>query len=409
MIKWSTAGESHGSALLALIEGMPAGVEIESTKISRELERRRLGYGRGSRQKFEADRIELISGIRHGKTLGSPISVLIHNSEWPKWKTVMSADPVDPAALQIDAGVGDTREIARNRKLTKPRPGHADLVGMNKYGFTDARNVLERASARETAARVALGAIAKEYLRQVAHIEIGSQVLQVGSVSGPESLRGNFTPDNFSDLDASPVRTLDLDLENRFIAEIDAAKKAGDTLGGVVEIVAFNVPQALGTYTIAAERLDAQIAAAMMSIQAVKGVEIGDGFRSAGRRGSAAHDEIFPASAENSDTLFRKTNRAGGIEGGMSNGEPVVVRLAYKPISTVPHALSTIDTETGQAATALHQRSDTTAVIPGAVIGESMLALVLARALNSQIGGDSMRQAKENLHSFINSIPQERR
>ncbi|XCB30106.1 chorismate synthase [Arcanobacterium hippocoleae] len=409
MISWSTAGESHGAALVALIEGIPAGVEITSTEISSELARRRRGYGRGSRQKFEEDLLEVVSGLRHGKTLGSPISLIIRNSEWQKWETVMSADPVDPKDLLVNAGIGDEREIARNKKLTKPRPGHADLVGMNKFGFSDARNVLERASARETAARAALGAVAKAYLRQAAGIEIGSQVIQIGSVKAPESVRTNFTPKDFIALDQSAVRTLDTAVETAFINEIDAAKHDGDTLGGVAEVIAFNVPQALGTYTDNQLRLDAQIAGAMMSIQAVKGVEIGDGFTTAGRRGSQAHDEILRDISVPQKPILRETNRAGGIEGGMSNGEPIIVRLAYKPISTVPHALRTIDIETGAAAAALHQRSDTTAVVPGAVIGEAMLALVLARALNDKFGGDSISETRHNLKAFLHTIPKERR
>lgn len=409
MIKWSTAGESHGPALIALIEGIPSGVEITSNEIMMALARRRKGYGRGSRQKFELDKIEIISGIRHGKTLGSPIAIMIHNSEWPRWETVMSADPVDPAALLINAGTGDEREIARNEKLTKPRPGHADLIGMNKFGFTDARNVLERASARETAARVALGAIAKAYLKQIAGIEIGSQVVQIGAVSAPLEMFGNFTPTDFAALDASEVRTLNPSTEAAFIAEINKAKKDGDTLGGIVEVIAFGVPQAIGTYTENANRLDAQIAAAMMSIQAVKGVEIGDGFAIAKCRGSQAHDEIMPAEEKSNGKISRHTNHAGGIEGGMSNGENIVVRLAYKPISTVPRALRTIDTTTGAAATALHQRSDTTAVVPGAVIGEAMLALVIAQALNAKFGGDCITETQLNLNNFLHAIPKEQR
>lgn len=403
-MKWSTAGESHGPALVALIEGIPAGVEITSAEISAALARRRKGYGRGARQNFEQDTLELISGVRHGKTLGSPISLLIHNSEWAKWETVMSSDRVDPALLQINAGTGDEREIARNKKLTKPRPGHADLVGMRKFAFDDARNVLERASARETAARVALGSIAKAYLRQVAGIEIGSQVIQIGAARAPQSVLGNFTPNDFATLDESPVRTLNQDAQSAFIAEIDAAKQDGDTLGGVVEVIAFGVPQALGTYTNNQERLDAQIAGAMMSIQAVKGVEIGDGFAEAGRRGSCAHDEILLNQAGGERKLYRETNRAGGIEGGMSNGEPIIVRIAYKPISTVPHALRTVDLATGTAATALHQRSDTTAVVPGAVIAEAMLALVLAKAVAEKFGGDSLLETRRNLELFMQQI-----
>ncbi|MFC5370090.1 chorismate synthase [Arcanobacterium bovis] len=404
MMRWSTAGESHGPALIALFEGMPAGVYVSSQEIEYALERRRSGYGRGTRQKFEQDSLRIVSGIRHGMTIGSPIALEIGNSEWPKWQTVMSADPVDPSDLLIDAGTGDERELARNKKLTTPRPGHADLVGMNKFGFDDARPVLERASARETAARVALGCLATSYLKQVAGIDIVSHVVQIGS---QKAVRGSYVPQagDTQTLDLSDVRTLDPDLAQRFRSEIDAAQADGDTLGGVVEVIAYGVPQALGTYCIADQRLDAQIAGAMMSIQSVKGVEIGDGFESAGRRGSYAHDEIVREGEE----LTRLSNRAGGIEGGMSNGQPVVVRVALKPISTVPHALQTIDTRTGQAAKALHQRSDTTAVVPAAPIAESMLALVLAKALHEKFGGDSVAETQRNLKAWQESIPEVRR
>lgn len=402
MIRWSTAGESHGRALIGLFEGMPAGVAITSADIERALGRRRLGYGRGARQKFERDELTIISGIRHGHTIGSPIALEIANSEWPKWETVMSADPVPDDALLIDAGTGDEREVARNKPLTRPRPGHADLVGMNKFGFDDARLVLERASARETAARVALGQLARSFLYQAAGIEIVSHVVGIG---GAESAAAVPTPADAQALDASEVRTLDPVAEAAFKSEIDAAKSDGDTLGGVVEVVAWNVPQALGTYTINQHRLDARLAASMMSIQAVKGVEIGDGFASARRRGSVAHDEIVRDDAG----IRRLTNRAGGIEGGMSNGEPIVVRAAFKPISTVPRALRTIDTTTGEPATALHQRSDTTAVVPGAVIGEAMMALTLAESLMETFGGDSLDQVRAHIAAWNDSIPPERR
>ncbi|MDY5584545.1 MAG: chorismate synthase, partial [Arcanobacterium sp.] len=395
MINWTTAGESHGPALVALLEGVPAGVKITSADIEHELGRRRLGYGRGSRQKFEQDTLRILAGVRHGETIGSPIALEIGNSEWPKWETVMSADPVPAEALLIDAGTGDEREVARNKKLTKPRPGHADYVGMKKFGLSDARNVLERASARETAARVALGAVAKQFLRQINGVEIVSHVVQIGTVKS--TLKKLPIPEETPRLDASEVRTLDRALEAAFIAEIDAAKAVGDTLGGVVEVVAYNVPPALGTYTNNRFRLDAQIAGAMMSIQAVKGVEIGDGFAVAGLRGSQAHDEIFGLANE----VNRKTNHAGGLEGGMSNGEPIIVRIAYKPISTVPRALQTVDLATGEAAQALHQRSDTTAVVPGAVIAEAVLALVLAEAVTEKFGGDSLREVKRNLHAWL--------
>lgn len=403
MFRWSTAGESHGPALLALVEGVPAGVSLTSEDIRNALARRRLGYGRGARQGFEADDLEVMSGLRHGVTLGSPVALRIGNSEWPKWTDVMSADPVAPEALMRDAGTGDAQEIARNRPLTKPRPGHADLVGMNKYGFDEARPVLERASARETAARVAAGAVATAVLRQVAGIEIVSHVLGVGEASDTSGILP--TPSDCEALDASPVRCLDIEAEAAMIAEIDTAKQEGDTLGGIAEVIVYGVPQGLGTYTIDRERLDARLAAAFMSIQAVKGVEIGDGFASARRRGSAAHDEIV----RDEGGLRRLTNKAGGIEGGMSNGEPIRIRFAVKPISTVPRALRTIDTSTGEVATALHQRSDTTAIVPAAVIGEAMAALVLAEALTEKVGGDSVAEMRRNLDAYLAAIPEIRR
>ncbi|OCA93784.1 chorismate synthase [Actinobaculum suis] len=403
MFSWSTAGESHGQALVALVEGVPAGVSITSEDIRAALARRRLGYGRGARQKFEQDELSVLSGIRHGRTLGSPIAMVIGNSEWPKWEAVMAVDPVPPEALRKDAGKGDSQEIARNRKLTKPRPGHADLTGMNKFGFTDARNVLERASARETAARVAAGEVARQLLQQVAGIEIISHVISIGEAADDSGILPG--PSDAAALDASPVRCLQEPAAQAMMAALDAAKKDGDTLGGVVEVIAYGVPQGLGSYTTPYGRLDASLAQAMMSIQAVKGVEIGDGFATARRRGSQAHDEIVREAGH----THRVTNRAGGIEGGMSNGEPLRIRLAFKPISTVPRSLRTIDTQTGEAASALHQRSDTSAVVPGAVIGEAMAALTLAGALTEKLGGDSAAEMKRNLHGFLQSIPEVRK
>ena len=367
MLRWMTAGESHGEALTALIEGVPAGVEITSGQIARALARRRLGHGRGARQAFEQDRLTVLGGIRHGRTIGGPIVVQIGNSEWPKWSTVMSADPVDPAALAVDAGTGDEREIARNRPLTRPRPGHADLAGVLKYDLPDIRPVLERASARETAARVALGAVAAAVLRQVAGTRLTSHVVRIGAVELPDDAR-RPGPDDEERLSADPVRCTDPTVSAAMVAEIDAARRDGDTLGGTVEVIAFGVPIGLGTHAEADRRLDARLAGALMGIQAVKGVEIGDGFALAARRGSRSHDEI---TALVSGTVTRASNRAGGIEGGMSNGSPIRVRAAYKPISTVPRALRTVDTATGERATGLHQRSDTTAVVPGAVIAEA--------------------------------------
>ena len=400
MLRWMTAGESHGEALTAVLEGMPAGVRITSEDIRAALARRRLGHGRGARQAFERDELRGLGGIRHGSTIGSPVALQIGNSEWPKWSTVMSADHVDPHELLVDAGTGDEREIARNRPLTRPRPGHADLPGMLKYDLDEARPVLERASARETAARVALGALAEALLLQVAGIRLVSHVVRIGSVALP----GDVPPPSAEDterLDADPVRCTDPATSAAMVSEIDATRKDGDTLGGVVEVIATGVPVGLGTHVSADRRLDARLAAALMGIQAVKGVEIGDGFAEAARRGSAAHDEIVSVT---SGTLARPTNRAGGIEGGISNGSDVRVRAAFKPISTVPRALRTVDLATGEAATGLHQRSDVCAVVPGAVIAQAMTALVLADLLLDKTGGDSADEARRNLRSYLDRI-----
>lgn len=400
MLRWMTAGESHGEALTALMEGVPAGVAITREEIAGALARRRLGHGRGARQAFERDRLTVLGGIRHGRTIGSPLALQIDNSEWPKWSVVMSADPVDPAALLVDAGTGDEREIARNRPLTRPRPGHADLPGVLKYDLPDARPVLERASARETAARVALGAVAEALLEQVAGIRLVSHVVRVGSVALPDDAP-RPGPDDEERLTADPVRCTDPEVSAAMVAEIDATRKAGDTLGGVVEVIATGVPVGLGTHVQADRRLDARLAAALMGIQAVKGVEIGDGFAEAERRGSEAHDEILSV---RQGGIVRATNRAGGIEGGISNGSALRVRAAYKPISTVPRALRTVDLATGEEARGLHQRSDTTAVVPGAVIAEAMVALVLADALIEKTGGDSVAEARRNLENYLQHV-----
>ncbi|OBY93849.1 chorismate synthase [Actinomyces oris] len=400
MLRWMTAGESHGEALTAVLEGVPAGVRITSEDIRAALARRRLGHGRGARQAFERDELRVLGGIRHGSTIGSPIALQIGNSEWPKWSTVMSADPVDPHDLLIDAGTGDEREIARNRPLTRPRPGHADLPGMLKYDLPEARPVLERASARETAARVALGAVAEAILEQVAGVRLVSHVVRIGSVALPDDVPPPSAEDT-SRLDADPVRCTDPATSAAMVAQIDATRKDGDTLGGVVEVIATGVPVGLGTHVSADRRLDARLAAALMGIQAVKGVEIGDGFAEAARRGSAAHDEIISV---NCGTLTRTTNRAGGIEGGISNGSAVRVRAGFKPISTVPRALRTVDLATGEPATGLHQRSDVCAVVPGAVIAQAMTALVLADLLLDKTGGDSADEARRNLRSYLTRI-----
>ena len=402
MFNWITAGESHGQALVGLLNGVPAGVRITTSEISSALARRRLGYGRGARMKFEQDEVRLVAGVRHGQTLGGPIAVEIGNTEWPKWETVMSPDPVPREALEIDAGTGDRRELARNKPLTRPRPGHADLVGMAKYGFDDARPVLERASARETATRVALGRIAAALLEQSAGIELVSHVVGVGPVSVPDDAP-KPAPGDAAGLDEDPIRCFHPETSEAMVAEIDAAKKAGDTLGGVVEVLAYGLPPGLGSFVQGDRKLDSRIAGALMGIQAIKGVEIGDGFATAARRGSQAHDEIVHGEGGH---VQRRTNRAGGVEGGMSNGEILVARAALKPISTVPRALATIDTRTGESATALHQRSDVCAAAPAAVIAEAMVALVIAQALLEKTGGDSLEEVKRNLRGYLHHIPE---
>lgn len=389
MLKWHTAGESHGKALVAMLEGVPSGVSVTTERIVEALAERRQGYGRGARQKFEQDHVEILSGVRHGLTTGGPIAIVIANSEWPKWEQVMSVDPVPPEALMVDAGKGDRREMSRNKPLRKPRPGHADLAGMLSYRFDDARDVLERASARETAARVALGAIAKQILKEAAGVTVVGHVTQVGETRGWAPTVP--TPDDLESLRASETRTLNVEVEEAFIATIDAAKKSGDTVGGVAEVVAWNVPLGLGSHAEMDRKLDARLAGALMSIQSAKSVEIGAGLTASETLGSAAHDEIGLAGEE----LMRHSNRAGGIEGGTSNGQPIVARVGFKPISTVPRALKTIDLDTGEEATAFHQRSDTSQIVPAAVIAEAMVALVLAQALLERFGGHSISEVVE--------------
>ncbi|WP_163798558.1 chorismate synthase [Mycolicibacterium sediminis] len=388
MLRWTTAGESHGRALVAVVEGMVAGVHVTSDDIAGELKRRRLGYGRGARMKFEADEVTILAGVRHGVTLGGPIAIQIGNTEWPKWETVMAPDPVDAADL----------DVARNAPLTRPRPGHADYAGMLKYGFDDARPVLERASARETAARVAAGTLARAFLRQALGVEVLSHVVSIGASApydGPPP-----RPEDLAAIDDSPVRAYDKAAEEAMIVEIEAAKKDGDTLGGVVEVVADGLPVGLGSFTSGDSRLDSQLAAAVMGIQAIKGVEIGDGFETARRRGSVAHDEIYPGP----DGVLRSTNRAGGLEGGMTNGQAVRVRAAMKPISTVPRALATVDMTTGDEAVAIHQRSDVCAVPAAGVVVETMVALVLARATLEKFGGDSLTETRRNVEGYLAAI-----
>ena len=388
MLRWLTAGESHGPALVGVIEGVPAGVPVTTEGISDALARRRLGYGRGARQKFEQDVVSILGGVRHGASMGGPIALTIANSEWPRWETVMSPDPVNPDVLE-----GQARAAA----LTTPRPGHADLAGMQKFDFDDARPVLERASARETATRVALGQIAKSLLSAVAGIEIVSHVVRIGAVAAP-SIDPNTL--NSETIDADPVRCADAEVSTAMVAEIDAAHSDGDTLGGVVEIVARGVPVGLGSHVHWDRRLDARLAAALMGIQAVKGVEVGDGFELAAIRGSLAHDEMVPTT----DGIRRVSGRSGGTEGGMSTGEVLRVRAAMKPISTIPRALRTVDTATGAEAKAFNQRSDACAVPALAVIAEAMVALVLADALLEKFGGDSVGETRRNLESYLREM-----
>lgn len=389
MLRWLTAGESHGSALVAILEGIPAGVSVNTKAIADALARRRLGYGRGARMSFEQDEVTLIGGVRHGATIGSPVAIRIGNTEWPKWQEVMSPDEVDEAVLA---------DLARNAPLTRPRPGHADLAGMQKYGFNDARLVLERASARETAARVAIGEVARRFLAQVGGIEILSHVTRIGSVAISE----DFIPQMGASeaIDQDLVRCADLTTSQLMQSEIEAAKKEGDTLGGVVEVVAFGLPPGLGSHVHADRRLDARLAAAVMGVQAIKGVEIGEGFAGAARRGSQAHDEMVATD----DGIKRLTARAGGTEGGMSTGEVLRVRAAMKPISTVPKALRTVDVATGEAAKAINQRSDVCAVPAAGVIVEAVVALVLADAMLEKFGGDSVGESRRNLESYLKNL-----
>jgi chorismate synthase len=400
MLRWLTAGESHGPALMAVIEGLPAGVEVTAKNVQDALARRRLGYGRGARMKFEQDEVEFLGGLRHGVSLGSPIAIRIGNSEWPKWTTVMSPDPVSAEALAAADDVNAEKELARNKPLTRPRPGHADLVGMQKYGHTDARPVLERASARETAARVALGEVAARFLEQAYGIRLVSHTVAIGTAA--DRTGALPTPDDVERLDADPVRAIGADASAAMVAEVDAARKDGDTLGGVVEVVAYGLPPGLGSHVHWDRKLDARLAAALMSIQAIKGVEIGDGFETARRRGSQAHDEMDVVDG----VISRRTGRAGGTEGGMSTGEPLRVRAAMKPISTVPRALATVDVATGEAATAIHQRSDVCAVPAAGVVAEAMVALVLAEACVEKFGGDSVSETARNHAAYLAAIPE---
>ncbi len=389
MLRWLTAGESHGRALVAVCEGLPAGIEVSTADVAAALARRRAGYGRGARMKFEQDECEITGGVRHGRTLGGPVAIRIANTEWPKWETVMSPDPVTAGALD---------DLARAAPLTRPRPGHADLAGMQKYGHDDARPVLERASARETAARVAVGEVARRYLRQALGVQIVSHVVALGQVCAPEGVVPG--PEDGERVDSDPVRCLDPATSALMQAEIDAARKDGDTLGGVIEVVGYGLPPGLGSHVHWDRRLDGRLAAALMSIHAIKGVEVGDGFATARRRGSGAHDEIEGSG----NGVRRRTNRAGGIEGGMTTGEPLRLRAAMKPISTVPRSLDTVDVRTGEPAKAINQRSDVTAVPAAGVVAEAMTALVLADAASEKFGGDSVAEARRNLRGYLDSL-----
>lgn len=397
MLRWQTAGESHGEALVAMIEGLPAGVRVTSDDVIDALARRRLGYGRGARMKFEQDKVRLLTGVRFGETLGSPVAIEIANTEWPKWTEVMSADPLDH----------DLPREGRNAPLSRPRPGHADLTGMRKYGFDDARPVLERSSARETASRVALGAVAARFLEQAFGIRTVSHVISIGGAGVEDADDAALpTPDDVEALDASPVRTLDKAAEERMIARIDEIKSTADTVGGVIEVLAYGVPAGIGTYVESDRRLDAALASAVMGIQAIKGVEIGDGFLEAVRPGSQAHDEMVPGA---DGRITRLTNRAGGIEGGMSNGQPIRVRAAMKPIPSIPRALRTVDVTDGEAASAINQRSDTTAVPAASVVAEAMVRLILARYALDKFGGDSVAETRRNFEQYVASWPEHMR
>ena len=390
MLRWITAGESHGPELVAVLEGLPAGIQVTTSDVQDALARRRLGYGRGARMKFEQDEVSLSGGVRHGLTMGGPVAITVGNTEWPKWQDVMSADPVAPEKLTG----------ARAEALTRPRPGHADFTGMQKYGFLDSRPVLERASARETAARVALGAVASSFLKELG-IELVTHTVGIGPVMAPLG-SALPVPSDVAMLDEDPMRCFDKTVSAAMVAEVDACHKDGDTLGGVVETLVYGLPPGLGTFVHWDRRLDSQLAAALMGIQAIKGVEVGDGFETAKRRGSVAHDEL----ERDADGIVRRlSGRAGGIEGGMSNGDVLRVRAAMKPISTIPKALATVDVATGEAAKAHHQRSDVCAVPAAGVVAEAMVALVIANSVLEKFGGDSVAETKRNLHSYLENIP----
>ena len=381
-LRFVTAGESHGPGLTALLEGFPAGLELEPEDIDRDLARRQLGHGRGGRMKIESDRAVVTSGLRHGQTLGSPVALTVENRDYANWEERMNPWPVEADVAEVHL----------------PRPGHADLAGVQKFGFTDVRNVLERASARETAARVACGALAKAFLRAFG-VEVRSHVLRIGGVEAP-SFDG-LVADDFNDVDASPVRCLDPDASDAMVAEIDRARKANESLGGVFEVRTFGVVPGIGSHVSWEERLDARLAGAVMSIQSMKGVGIGDGFDLAGRDGSAAHDEIFWTDARG---FFRETNHAGGLEGGMTTGQPLVVRGAMKPLPTLTKPLRSVDLATKEPAEALRERTDSCTVPAGAVVAEAMVALVLGSGYREKLGGDHIDDTRAALRAYEERI-----
>jgi chorismate synthase len=381
-LRFTTAGESHGPGLVAIVEGLPAGLELDRESLDRDMARRQLGHGRGGRMKIESDTVEIRSGLRHGRTLGSPIAVLVANRDYPNWDERMNPWPVD----------------AEVEESHLPRPGHADLAGLQKHGFSDVRNVLERASARETAARVAAGTIAKGFLSAVG-VSIFSHVIQIASVSAPE--RDDLSPEDFADVDDSPVRCLDADASNAMVAEIDRLRKENESLGGKFEVRAFGLLPGMGSYVSWSEKLDGRLAQAVCSIQSVKGVSLGEAWDVAGRPGSEAHDEIFYSEEQG---WFRETNRAGGLEGGMTNGEPLVVQAAIKPISTMTQPLRSVDTETKEPAQAMRERTDSTVVPAAAVVAEAMVALVLAGAYREKFGGDHIDDVLSSIAAYRERI-----
>lgn len=406
-LRYLTAGESHGPALTAILEGMPAGVPLTAEDINTQLRRRQLGYGRGRRMQIESDEVEILSGVRHGETLGGPIAFMIRNNDWVRWQQAMSIAPLGETEQSESEQIGTGQMHAaaekdwRLRPVTRPRPGHADLAGLLKYGFIDARNVLERASARETAMRVAVGAATRALL-QAFGIRIGSHVVRLGpAVATYENDGRALTPENVAAVDESPVRCLDKTAEAAMIAAVDEAKAKGETLGGVFEVIAWGVPPGLGSYVQWDRKLDARIAAAVMSIQAIKGVEIGIGFEAGSCFGSDAHDAIF---VDDERGMHRLTNRAGGIEGGMSNGQAIVVRAAMKPLATLYEPLPSVDVATLAPSKGAIERSDVTAVPAAAVVAEAVVAFELARAMVEKFGGDSLAEMKRNYEAYSKEL-----